>query len=248
MKKTSITAFMLITIFIAHDVYCFDLAEYFPITPNRSWNYSVRELNSENIQIGSWKTKIVLQDFETFNGVQTVPQAYYDSDYGNMELIDNRNFFSTDANWIYLHGEEQVGNPSWNDRPLRQYIYNPPLSFKRHSDIGQIHRSSTTVINPSGERQLISITLQVVGFEDVSVPAGQFKQCVKIRFTSSSEPDEFTYWWWAKGFGEVKSIEYEVDNEIDITELTAYSINGVTYPHKIGPMLNLLLDQETGSP
>jgi hypothetical protein len=76
------------------------------------------------------------------------------------------------------------------------------------------------------------------GFEDVTVPAGTFTQCLRLKvtmimaFSDGSFTIELTLFL-AKGVGEVKSIDQSTDDgevEIITTELVNATVGGINYP------------------
>ncbi|MCD4722720.1 MAG: hypothetical protein K8S13_23115 [Desulfobacula sp.] len=225
--------------------YAYDLSEYHPLIPGSSWWYDCAEYDSSDQKTGSWREKKVHGNYETFNGVKTVPQAWYTSGYASMTLVDERDFLLYDSSYFYLYGFEQVGNPDWNDEPLGKYIFTPPLSFKRNMEVGETWTHSSTMTAPNGQSESVTMTFTLEGFEDVEVPAGKFDNCMKVKAEFSTEPDDTEYWWWAKGIGEVKSVDCERDEnntikETNISELTSYVLDGTDWGDSITPSGNLV--------
>lgn len=223
MKKIFILACIIICadLMIISNVYSYDLLQYFPIIPGASRQFSVKEYHADQLT-ESWQSKRVYEDYVSFNGMQTVPEASYDSYYFNMTLVDHRTFLTYDSDYIYLNGFEEIKYP-----PVGKYYFNPVIKFPRSMNIGESCTGTTTVTIPDGSTvpyYFVTLTLEAV--EDVDVPAGKFSKCLKIRY-SDSEYDygDTTYWWWAKGIGQIKEYEYEIhDDEKQVQELTSYSI------------------------
>ena len=97
------------------------------------------------------------------------------------------------------------------------------------------------------------VTITFLGFEDLTVPAGTFKECIKSRMVISlsyaQTPERNLsvelISWLAKGMGEIKNENVEViyANELDtfpfnaimkgeVFELISATVDGVTYPKK----------------
>ncbi len=153
-----------------------------------------------------------MENYEIINGVNAIQLAYYDSDYFNMTKMDDYNLLSYDSVYMYMHGERQVGDPDWNDDPIGLATFTPPIQIKRHMKIGDSYTSSSTYTDPLGNTGTFSITVTLLGIEDVTVDAGYFPDCLKVEY---SFPDGNTdIEWMAKDVGTVKSIDeehYELD-------------------------------------
>lgn len=178
-----------------------DLLDYFPIAQGNT----KLDLDTDNVM-----EKSIMEGFETIHGVEATQSMYYESDFENMTNPDNIDWLSYDSDFIYVHGEREL-NPG-GDGPLGIYIYDPPVRLKRFVKIGESFSSESVLSWPDGRQYAESTTWEILGFEDVNVPAGSFPNCVKIRETHYSDEDDepsVDFFWWAKGVGEV------MDEEID---------------------------------
>lgn len=198
--------------------YSYDLGDYSPIAPGLFWNYEANYNNETK------NRKIVHGDYETFNGVQTVPIELHVSLSTEEPIMVERNFLSYDSNYIYFHGMEQVVGAPWSDNLLGQYIFEPPITFNRNIDVGESWILSATVTDPNAGTSSFSMTFTLVSVEDVVVPAGSFSNCLKIQLTFSDEPGEIEYEWWARGVGEVKFEHQTAPDETEVFELTSYGV------------------------
>jgi len=109
------------------------------------------------------------------------------------------------------------------------FNYNPPEVFMPYPlNVG-------TMWTVSGKTKVILVTLSsltvatVEAKEDVTVPAGTFRDCFKIRQDYTTQPIEIkvtTYMWLAPNVGLIK----EMDSQKNVFELVEYEIN---YPWDI---------------
>ena len=151
----------------------------------------------------------------------------------------------------------------YGTEPLAYYeLYVPFRKIGRYiSPIPGKENSTTYAIGSyDGDNKLVDSGVQVIttkflGFEDVTVPAGTFKDCLKtsFRFTNSFQNDYKgrtraicveDIWWEAKGLGivKIKTKEISYMNQTDddsiintvfeggISELSSATVDGVDYP------------------
>jgi hypothetical protein len=174
----------------------YDLLDYIILTPGGTWmndEYRDGVLTDEyegNINGG----------FEKIGDIVAL-QRWYPSvkkDTKEYKFFD-RDLLSFDCDYIYIHGVGETDG---------LYLFDPPLTIKRHMYIGESHTSQTTVTAPDENQKAISLTVFLEKTEDVVVPAGNFSDRLKIIYSITGESSETT--WTAKGVGEVK---YEQDNQ-----------------------------------
>lgn len=123
-------------------------------------------------------------------------------------------------NWTDYYKETEKGleRPrDFNSRENTYGIYTPPaIQYPHYTRIGEIYRRTSLRSNySSGNDKLMSsynedMTYVALGFEDVTVPAGTFKDCLmqlrdyKAIRTDGSEHRKIVVSWNAKGIGLVR--------------------------------------------
>jgi hypothetical protein len=198
-----------------------DFLEYFySFTQGSYWIFDATENDGTKFQ-----EKHVVENKETINGVGATQFAYYPKKNGQF-VKESYELISYDSQYIYFHGQNRVGNLDRDD-PLGWTLYNPPLKFVRFVDIGVPYTSSTTAIDPNGNQTFISQTMTFNGFEDISVPAGYFSDCLKYTAIICEDSDcETLINWNVKGVGEVRYDFYSEDGDWwEIDELNEYYIS-----------------------
>jgi hypothetical protein len=94
---------------------------------------------------------------------------------------------------------------------LRNDVYNMPLALKpwlKNADTLAQHLPGLAWLCPSNT----SIKREVVAVEAVTVPAGSFENCIKIRQTNLLMPNNTTTYWFRGDIGIIK--EEKVDNGV----------------------------------
>jgi len=177
-----------------------DLFDYWPIAQGNTWLH--RNMDNElNLAI--------MEGFETIHGVEATQVTIYESDFENMTTPEGIEWYSHDSDFIYVHGEREL---SGDYNHIGLYVYDPSLRLKRFVKIGESFTSESVLPWPDGSQYVESYTWEILGFEDVNVPAGSFPNCVKIQESHYSESDDESsvdLSWWAKGVGQVMSREIE---------------------------------------
>jgi len=181
----------------------YNLADYYPLTQGSTWTYEVTENG------GPPETEIItVNGFEAVGGVKTAKVVDEDGGY-ECEVFDSEG-----------HKEYK-----WYDPSLGYGIFNPPYNeFPAQMYVGQTHVNESTekIYNLNGQLLgkapgTVFVTLE--GLEAVSVPAGDFLDCLKLTYYGSGEfigvipgwkswTDEGTYWL-ANGVGTIKEISIE---------------------------------------
>jgi hypothetical protein len=202
----------------------FQIAEYFPLEQGDTWTY--REEDSE-------LTTQTISGTENIGGVDAPKKIDEDGDY---ELFTNSNGIT-----LYKHYDaDDISGCGWSER-----TFIPPVTLvPAEISIGSIHTSNSTYnyteCTGFSESASISLETTVVGFEDVTVTAGTFKDCLKIKMeiTVNLPNDQVSIidqtLWHAKGVGEVKSTSSEsIDGDVtDVFthDLMSADVGGVEYP------------------
>jgi hypothetical protein len=149
---------------------------------------------------------------------------------------------TSDTNGITMYGEYDVEEWGW-----RRSEYDPPLNYLAGEvSIGTKKTGSSTMKYTDSEgiseiEGTIFWETTVEGVEDVTVPAGTFENCLKIKIiynmvssdVSDTESGEITMWL-AKGVGMVKQSHEETETEdgdvetsTSTDELVSATVGGV---------------------
>ncbi len=220
----------------------FYIPYYFPLQQGDTWNYKVtQELDGEAKESEGY---IKIDGTEIVDGVETKKRYeflypdYQDENYYKCVAQNSEGFV-----WYKEVNIKDDGPPV----TYRSKFFNPPYVYLPvKMRIGQTSTSywlDTRSIDPRGTT-ICGRTIELEGIETVTVPAGRFKGCLKIKYCefNNNEEDPPGYrdeawkgWiWLARGVGIVKGIEYgaeylpdekKTETWTDIIELTSYKIN-----------------------
>jgi hypothetical protein len=198
-----------------------NISEYFPLGQGDTWTY-----REEDNQL----TTKTVSGTQKINGVDAVKVIDEDGDY---QLWTNGNGIV----WYKEYDADDIPGCGWE-----QSIFSPPIHV---SDllvsVGSSYTSNTTLTQTdcTGKSSIASLSYEftIEGIEDVTVPAGIFNDCLKIKgviaVNGGTQTQEITIWL-AEGLGEVKSISIEKENgSIDETwtdNLVSAVVGGVHYP------------------
>jgi hypothetical protein len=195
--------------------YTYNIAEYFPLGQGDTW---IWEYDGDETQ--------TISGTETINGVVTAKRIDEDGDY---ELFTNSNGITLYKNY----DADDLEGCGWS-----QSVFTPPITATpAEVSIGAKYTSNftTNYTNCRGESKTTTSSMEftVEGIEDVTVPAGTFKDCLKLKMKSNNmfsdegqiQSGEETIWL-AKGVGEVKSIPTNGDPD----DLISATVSGVHYP------------------
>ncbi len=206
-------------------------ADYFPLGQGDTWTYD-SEVTSEG---DSWQETVTktVSGTETIKGVEAAVLTEDDGDYS---------LYTSDDNGVTLYAEHNVKDSGWE-----RLEYDPPLNLlPGEIYVGLTKSSSATLTYTTSDGLSLtgtySVELTVEGIEDVTVPAGTFEDCLRVRFTGerassdgNSETFAFTTWL-AKGVGDVKSAGRQtatVDGQTTVAtfkdELASATVGGVSY-------------------
>ena len=156
-------------------------ADYFPLRVGDSWTY-------RNTEEGGYTWKVLSEEPQE-NG-----PARYVVEVRSGVVIQN--VFSKDGGWILFHAEsypEHEGLKATYDPP-KQYLPNPLVAGQKWESTG---KDPTQVEHHESSR--------VVGFENVTVPAGKFRAMKVVSEVSGSGSPLTRTNWYADGVGLVKS-------------------------------------------
>jgi hypothetical protein len=173
-------------------------ADFFPLRIGDSWTY-------RNTEEGGYTLKVLSEEPQ-----QGGPTRYV------VELLPGTKIlktFSKTKGWVLLHGESYPEHEGLQAayEPPKQYLPNPLVRGQKWEWFG---KDPTQVEHRESH--------QVVGFENVTVPAGKFHAAkIVSEITGASAPMTRTTWY-AAGVGLVKSTT--VGGQIKYgSELTDYS-------------------------
>jgi len=209
----------MVTALLKGNAAAYNMAEYFPLHQGDEWTYS-STVNGITVE-----SKTVISGTEQINGVETIKMGVH------CVVIDS----------------EGLKTYKWERPDFGQvYIYDPPeLTFPAQFDLGDVHQQSYTnfIYSLDGGTLLdtgtISETVSLELVEDVTVPAGTFKDCLKILYSisyqnASGEYGNFEdYNWFARNVGRIKVDTYVIvhhpvagELEFDVSvELTDYAVH-----------------------
>ena len=140
-----------------------------------------------------------------------------------MDVSYKHELFSSDPLQITMLGFNQLFDTDFTSDPTGLFVFDKPLEISRSISLGKLYEQ-TYVLGSS----IIPFSLIYIGFEDVTVAAGHFENCLVV-FIQSSDEDRYTIEWRSGGIGMVKELEVDnsgVSREITLAELREYSIAG----------------------
>ena len=235
---------IMVTTFIRENSSAYDMTEFFPLNQGDEWLSSAKttqvgsETEDENETI---LLKVVVNGTELVNGVETIKQ-----EYGQLHSTPSGyGCWVTDSQGIKLYKEYSVNGGFYS-------IYDPQMIlFPAQFDLGEVFEGSFfyTVYSTDNDSLLYTTTanrtVTLESVEDVTVPAGIFKDSLKLTWSSFSQTsDNATYEgegtvWRARNIGRIKSITTEkwhwsVPDEgffeiISTSELESAKVNGKQY-------------------
>lgn len=221
----------------------YDTSEYFPLGLSDTW--TTREIQTEITQEGEQTdenidTKAILGT-EKIKGVDALKRGNPGS--GSYDLMTNTSGIKVYKSYDADFEEDVLVEETTN-------TYNPPVLYvPPRLSVGTRHSFKSTVTSKStlAGKAVIKWTgdMIVEGIEDVTVPAGTFNDCLRIKFVENRtvkganhvESTEATRWL-ARGVGIVKQTETEiqfvdgteVERDISNEELLSATVEGINYP------------------
>jgi len=199
------TSIFIVMIFWGGNVAAYDMAEYCPLNQGDEWIY-INNYRGD----GRLPVKTVIDGTELVNGVETIDGCVMDSE-----------------------GLKQYKQGVPGDNYL---IFDPPrIIFPAQFDVGETYLYSVSAKVYSSDDTLTDIytgndTVILGNVNDVTVPAGTFKDCLKIYTYSSLFLGHYggtiTTKWYARNIGLIKSKEYEGSV---VNVLISATVDGVHY-------------------
>lgn len=122
-----------------------------------------------------------------------------------------------------LYGSIRMPRGDQGGDPITS-LYDPVVAFPAKMTVGQ-HAEAVTKSQMRGQAQEITIKLDLVGLETVTVPKGTFENCLKLVFTTSFGQGEMKRTvWYAKGIGAVKTEQpgFGQNAQVRVQELLEY--------------------------
>ena len=198
----------------------FTISEYFPLGQGDTWTY--REEDND-------LTVKTISGTERINGVDAAKIIDEDGDY----------YLWTNSNglvWYKEYDADDIPGCGWE-----QIVFNPPIiASSAVVSVGSAYASAATLsasdCTGGSANVSISYVFSIEGIENVTVPAGIFNNCLRIKgiltVNGSTETNEMTIWL-AKGVGEVKSISIDKQNGVPVdtwtADLVSAVVGGVSY-------------------
>jgi hypothetical protein len=192
-----------------------DLADYWPLTLNHYRTYDVKSHTDVGWQ---YQEREQIIGTELIDGTEAVQQAYFDSDYGDgsMTVVLDYDLFSLTPVSIDILGSNVLVD-AWDDGEILGYrMFVPPAEIPRIQTTGETQVARTTETYPDASTSDITISMTLLGFEAVSVKAGNFDDAA--MFLIGYQKDDLTEYeiaWYVKDIGRVRSVDLE-----DLQELT----------------------------
>ena len=211
LKKHLITVALIFFVmtFLRGNVSAYDMAEYFPLNQGDEWIY----LNNFPYD-GRLPVKKVIDGTELVNGVETIK-------------FENGDCYAMDSEGLKMY--------KWNEPGPMYLIFDPPrIIFPAQFDVGETYLGSISAkVYSSDDDTFLDLTLTgnntviLKSVEDVTVPAGTFKDCLKIYTYMTLQPGDYnvveTTEWYARNIGLIKRIDYCK------TVLISATVDGVHY-------------------
>lgn len=161
-----------------------NLAEFYPIAIGNNWTYQVKEYRADGEINHQLRTQFVMGEKKV--GEKTVVKKLMD-DHGKYVLL------SVDDRRFQIHGRNDGAG---------EVKFTPPYTML---DAGRAPGKAYAMAHLIGEDP-VSSEGTFYGVESIGVPAGAFRDCLKLRFhtTKTSGATTTTTTWLAKGIGVVK--------------------------------------------
>jgi hypothetical protein len=156
-------------------------ADYFPLRVGDSWTY-------RNSEAGGYTLKVLSEEAQEGGPVR------YLVEFRSEVIIQN--VYSKVSGWVLFHAEnypEHEGLKA-NYEPPKQYLPNPLVAGQKWEWTG---KDPTQMEHHESSR--------VVGFENVTVPAGKFRAMKVVSEVSGGAIPKIKTNWYADGVGLVKT-------------------------------------------
>lgn len=212
------------------------LLDYFyPLSEEANWSY----VESKPDKSGAYKA----------TRVETFPPAYplnvYKIQNGHLKNSFKKVIALQTRGGAYRNGVIHIGpnNFQWSeyygagkkyaiygvdDYKNKNYIrFSPGVVFPENMKIRQSISVTTKVFNTLGDRGPdATFTIQLLGLKKIRVPAGDFPDCIHLRFKIQFKggPSATSDEWWARGVGIVRTKTIEEDGKPLFDDLHSYEI------------------------
>lgn len=192
------------------------ITDYYPLHDNNTWTYQVKDYRADGqiyyrLSQQAVKGEVAIGDRVTAKKLVDERGSYY--------------MVSADAQKLVIYGQNEGRG---------DVTYNPPYTVVNVSyEAGKTYQMPHV---PSAGQPVFS-QATVYGFESVEVPAGRFKDCLKVRFqfTRPSGATHTLTSYLAKGVGVVKQIHEIYSPAANQTLRSEYELlNGVVNAAPIG--------------
>jgi len=187
---------------------------YYPLDEEKTWTYQV---SVSSFQYGNTvTTEATLTNFppRELGGRKVTPQKL---DMGNHSYF---NFISANAEGIYEFGSQSSATLEPEIREKPNYFIKYPI------EIGKEWNYEANIILVNDKKIPVTLKSRIESVDEiVTIPAGTFKDCVKIKstgiasaqsgytFGASYRVDIIHYYYYAPGVGNIKSVvEEKSDN------------------------------------
>jgi hypothetical protein len=191
MRTRLIAVLALFSWLLANTLYGSELSEtFFPLKEGMTWTYVITSDKHP-----TQKISITNLPPREINGVKLTPRKSQAGEATTYFLI------GSDDSGIYRYGEQKSENSEpIITQPKDYYLRNPVAlgtTWDSYTKLGDID---------------LTITLEIQSLSDeVTVPAGTFKECLKIKHTGSNQKDDpgvsvEAYEWFAPNVGLVKCL------------------------------------------
>ncbi len=244
MKKTNlIKVFILFTVFqlsvnMDNVFAAYSIEDYYPAGQGSSWTYDVTRSNSDGSD--AW----TLLEGANINGFETVcyPDGSEYTGYKSWWWNQNDGYTGYGVERLSTNKMESIKGVFFmpSSSPAGYFLYgtmdstepNQPVTwFPRTFDIGTQGDIAykTYSYTPEGVLEEVRLNTEhynVLGFEDVTVPAGTFTNALKISYLDTE--NGYGIWtttsYFAKGVGEIKWEEIGSGDTLQIGQLTSYTV------------------------
>ena len=201
---------------------------YFPLDQGRTWTYTVsRDTAEEGEQ--PLPLKVAVVGPEEVEGVRVTREKI---DLGNDSHFL---FVGVDEHGIYRHATQSPGDAAPSVEPERDYFLRQPL------EVGKKWKSKAAPTFIDVVEVPVEIESAVVSTGDtVRTPAGEFKDCVKIKVTGTAEVRD------AEADAEAAAAE-EGEVHVDFTSGT-YTVDEETwYARDVGVVKSVMTETFTSA-
>jgi len=180
-----------------------DFNDYYPLAKGNRWKYVIIEKDQQA------EEEIIVEGVEDIDGLPVFKLSSGENDY--MLVTAQTDGFQVLKNYFY--GTSEIFSP-----PKALYYVNKEKSFS-HIKVSGPEKNT--------RNGLITVISQAKPAEDITVPAGNFKQCRKFsirideKFSGSNRADSnFCTVWFAKGVGKVKESCVNIERNLASSETT----------------------------